>query len=365
MKPLVKECIARIPAYKPGKPIEELERELGIAGAIKLASNENPLGPSPKAMDAIRGALSGIHRYPDTHAFYLKEKLARKIGFSPDSIIMGNGSDEIIHMIAQTFLLPGEEVIMGDPTFSFYRIVVAAAAAIEILVPLKKFSYDLSAMAGAVSERTKLIFINTPLNPTGTIVHKDDFETFLGKIPEDVILVMDEAYVEYVTDRAYPDTLRYVGPGKKVVVLRTFSKIYGLAGLRIGYGIADPSLIACLNKIRGPFNTNLLAQTAAAAALDDDEHVHRSLAVNQEGLRYLHAELEKLGITCLPTQANFFLAGLGEAAGRCYEALLREGVIVRHMPGGTLEEYLRITVGLPSENERLVGALTKVLADLM
>jgi histidinol-phosphate aminotransferase len=362
MKPLVKECIARIPAYKPGKPIEELERELGIAGAIKLASNENPLGPSPKAMDAIRGALSGIHRYPDTHAFYLKEKLARKLGFSPDSIIMGNGSDEIIHMIAQTFLLPGEEVIMGDPTFSFYRIVVSAAAAIEILVPLKKFSYDLSAMAAAVSERTKLIFINTPINPTGTIVHKDDFETFLGKIPEDVILVMDEAYVEYVTDRAYPDTLHYVGPGRKVVVLRTFSKIYGLAGLRIGYGIADPFLIACLNKIRGPFNTNLLAQTAAAAALDDDEHVQRSLAVNQKGLRYLHAELEKLGITCLPTQANFFLARIGEAAGRCYEALLREGVIVRHMPGGILEEYLRITVGLPAENERLIKALKKVLA---
>jgi histidinol-phosphate aminotransferase len=361
MKPLVKECIARIPAYKPGKPIEELERELGIAGAIKLASNENPLGPSPKAMDAIREALSGIHRYPDTHAFYLREKLARKLGFSPDSIIMGNGSDEIIHMIAQTFLLPDEEVIMGDPTFSFYRIVVAAAGATEVLVPLKNFSYDLSAMAGAVSERTKLIFINTPINPTGTIVQKDDFERFLGKLPEDVLLVMDEAYVEYVTDRAYPDTLHYVGPGKKVVVLRTFSKIYGLAGLRIGYGIADPYLIACLNKIRGPFNTNLLAQAAATAALDDDEHVQRSLAVNQEGLRYLRAELEKLGIDCLPTQANFFLARIGEAAGRCYQALLREGVIVRHMPGGILEEYLRITVGLPSENERLVRAMRKVM----
>ncbi len=362
MKPLVKECIARIPAYKPGKPIEELERELGIDGAIKIASNENPLGPSPKAMDAISRALPGINRYPDTHAYYLKEKLARKLGFSPDSIIMGNGSDEIIHMIAQTFLLPGEEVIMGDPTFSFYRIVVAAAGATEVPVPLKNFSYDLYAMAGAVSERTKLIFINTPINPTGTIVHKNEFETFLGKLPEDVILVMDEAYVEYVTDRAYPDTLHYVGPGKKVVVLRTFSKIYGLAGLRIGYGIADPYLIACLNKIRGPFNTNLLAQAAAAAALDDDEHVQRSLAVNQEGLRYLYGELEKLGIDCIPTQANFFLARIGEAAGRCYEALLREGVIVRHMPGGILEEHLRITVGLPAENERLVRALKKVMS---
>jgi histidinol-phosphate aminotransferase len=361
MRPLVKECIKRIAAYKPGKPIEELERELGITGAIKLASNENPLGPSPKAMEAIRNALPGVHRYPDTHAYYLKEKLARKVGFTPDHLIMGNGSDEIIHMIAQTFLLPGEEVIMGDPTFSFYRIVVAAAGATEVLVPLKNFSYDLPAMAGAVSERTKLIFINTPINPTGTIVHTDDFERFLGRLPSDVILVMDEAYVEYVTDTLYPDTLTYVGPGKKVVVLRTFSKIYGLAGLRIGYGIADPYLIACLNKIRGPFNTNLLAQAAASAALDDDVHVRRSLAVNQEGLRYLHAELGKLGIECLPTQANFFLARIGEAAGRCYAALLREGVIVRHMPGGILEPYLRITVGLPSENVRLIRALKKVM----
>jgi len=296
MKPLVKECIARIPAYKPGKPIEELERELGITAAIKLASNENPLGPSPKAMDAIRDALPGVHRYPDTHAYYLKEKLSRKLGFTPDHLITGNGSDEIIHLIAQTFLLPGEEVIMGDPTFSFYRIVVVAAGATEVLVPLKNFSYDLNAMTGALSDMTKVIFLNTPLNPTGTIVHKDAFEKFLEKIPADVILVMDEAYVEYVTDKSYPDTLKYVGQGKKMVVLRTFSKIYGLAGLRIGYGIADPYLIGCLNKIRGPFNTNLLAQKAATAALDDEQHVQRSRAVNQEGLHYLHGELEKLGI---------------------------------------------------------------------
>jgi histidinol-phosphate aminotransferase len=362
MKPLVKECIERIAAYKPGKPIEELERELGITGAIKLASNENPLGPSPKAMEAVREALPGVHRYPDSHAFYLKEKLARKLGFPPESIITGNGSDEIIHLIAQTFLMPGEEVIMGDPTFSFYRIVVVAAGATEVLVPLKNFSYDLPAMAGAISERTKIIFINAPLNPTGTIIRTDAFATFLESIPADVILVMDEAYVEYVTDNLYPDTLQYVARGKKMVVLRTFSKIYGLAGLRIGYGVADPHLIACLNKIRGPFNTNLLAQAAAVAALDDREHVQRSRAVNQEGLRYLHGELDRLGVEFLPTQANFFLVRIGEKAGRVYESLLHEGVIVRHMPGGILEQYLRITVGLPSENERLIRALKKVLA---
>lgn len=362
MKPLVKECIARIAAYKPGKPIEELEREYGIAGAIKLASNENPLGPSPKAMEAIREALPGVHRYPDSHAFYLKEKLARKLGFTPDHLIMGNGSDEIIHLIAQTFLLPGEEVMMGDPTFSFYRIVVVAAGATEVLVPLKNFSYDLPAMAGAISEKTKVIFINTPLNPTGTIIRKDDFARFLESIPADVILVMDEAYVEYVTDRLYPDTLQYLASGKKMVVLRTFSKIYGLAGLRIGYGIADPYLIACLNKIRGPFNTNLLAQAAGLAALDDEEHVQRSRAVNQEGLRYLHGELDRLGMEYLPTQSNFFLVRIGEKAGRVYDSLLHEGVIVRHMPGGILEQYLRITVGLPSENERLITALKMVLA---
>lgn len=361
MKPLVKECIARIPAYEPGKPIEELERELGITGAIKLASNENPLGPSPKAMDAIRNALPVVHRYPDTHAFYLKEKLARKLGVTPDSIITGNGSDEIISLITQTFLLPGEEVIMGDPTFSFYRIAVTAAGATEVQVPLKQFGYDLPAMAGAVSEKTKLVFINTPLNPTGTVIHQDAFEAFLQRMPEDVILVMDEAYVEYVTDGSYPDMLKYVQAGKRMIVLRTFSKIYGLAGLRIGYGVADPYLIACLNKIRGPFNTNLLAQAAAAAALDDQDHVERTRAVNQEGLRYLHAELAKLGIEHHPTQANFFLIRIGRTAGRVYEALLHEGVIVRHMSDGALEEYLRVTVGLPAENERLIMALKKVL----
>jgi len=362
MKPLVKESIARIPAYKPGKPLEELEREYGITGAIKLASNENPLGPSPKALDAIRGVLSRVNRYPDSHAFYLKEKLAGKLGCTPDTIIPGNGSDEIIQFIAHTFLLPGEQVIMGDPTFSFYQIVVAAAGGEEVLVPLKNFSYDLNAMAARITDRTKLIFLNTPLNPTGTIIHKDVFEEFLARIPPDIILVVDEAYGEYVTDKSYPDFLGYRGSGKKMIVLRTFSKIYGLAGLRIGYGIADAHLISCLNKIRGPFNTNLLAQAAAAAALDDEEHLQRSRAVNQEGLRYLYGELDALGIEYLPTQANFFLMRVGEHADRIYESLLKEGVIVRVMTGGGLENYLRITVGLPSENKRFIESLKKVIA---
>jgi len=361
MKTSLKPWISDLPDYVAGRTIEEIKRKYGLAAVYKLASNENPLGPSPKALDAIRDSLSRVNRYPDAHAFYLKEKLARKLGVTPENIIPGNGSDEIIQLIAQTFLLPGEEVIMGDPTFSFYQIVVVAAGGREILVPLKNFSYDLIAMASRISEKTKVIFINTPLNPTGTIILKDAFEDFLERIPPDVILVVDEAYGEYVTDRSYPDFLDYREAGKKMVVLRTFSKIYGLAGLRIGYGIADAYLISCLNKIRGPFNTNLLAQAAAVAALDDDEHLKRSRAVNEEGLRYLYGELATLGIECLPTQANFFLIRIGEHAGRLYEALLKEGVIVRVMSGGGLENYLRITVGLPSENEKFIQSLRKVI----
>ncbi len=361
MKRLVRESIERIGSYQPGKPLEELEREYGIKGAVKLASNENPLGPSPKAVEAIAAAINGIHRYPDTNGFYLKEKLSRKLGVGSDNLILGNGSDEIIQLIAHAFLLPGEEAIMGDPTFSFYQMVVTAAEGKEVMVPLKNFSYDLSAMVDRITSRTKLIFVNNPLNPTGAIVTKEDMESFLKLIPSDVILVLDEAYLEYVTDPCFPNSLDCLESGKKIVVLRTFSKAYGLAGLRIGYGIADTQLIGCLNKIKGPFNTSSLAQTAALNALDDEDHLNNTLANNQEGLSYLYGELNALGIECLPTQANFFLIKIGENALSVYEALMHEGVIVRTMAGYGLHHYLRVSVGLASENEKFVKALTKIL----
>ena len=227
MKRLIKESIEKISTYQPGKPIEELEREFGIKGAIKLASNENPLGPSPKAVKAVVASSNGINRYPDANGFYLKEKLSRKLRVGSDTIFLGNGSDEIIQLITQAFLLPGEEVVMGDPAFPFYQMVVVAAGGKEVMVPLKDFSYDLSSMADCITSQTKLVFINTPLNPTGKIVRKADFEEFLKRIPSDVILVLDEAYGEYVTDKSFPNSLNYLGSGKKIFILRTFSKIYG------------------------------------------------------------------------------------------------------------------------------------------
>jgi histidinol-phosphate aminotransferase len=362
VKRLIKESIEKMDAYQPGKPIEELEREYGVKGAIKLASNENPLGPSTKAVEAIKAALSKINRYPDANGFYLKEKLSHKLGVRSDNIFLGNGSDEIIQLITQAFLLPGEEAIMGDPAFSFYQMVVTAAGGKEVKVLLKDFSYDLSSMTGRITAQTKLIFINTPLNPTGAIIKREDFERFLEQIPSDVILVLDEAYVEYATDKSFPNSLEYLDKRGGIFILRTFSKIYGLAGLRIGYGIAQSQLISCLNKIKGPFNTNALAQAAALAALDDEDHLKRSLANNQEGLTYLYGELSKMGIEYLPTQANFFLVKIGENARAIYEALLQEGVIVRAMTGYGLQHYLRVSVGLPSENERFIKALKKVVS---
>ena len=358
---MIKENIEKLGAYKPGKPIEELEREYGIKGAIKLASNENPLGPSPKAVEAIETTLSKMNRYPDANGFYLKEKLSHKLGVKSDNIFLGNGSDEIIQLITQAFLLPGEEAIMSDPAFAFYQMVVAVAGGKEVKVPLKDFSYDLSSMAACITAQTKLIFINTPLNPTGTIIKKGDFERFLEQIPSDVILVLDEAYGEYVTDESFPHSLEYLDQGGRIFILRTFSKIYGLAGLRIGYGIAQSQLINCLNKIKGPFNTNALAQTAALAALEDKDHLRKSLENNTEGLTYLYGELSKMSIEYLPTHANFFLVKIGENASDIYEALLKEGIIVRAMTEYGLPHYVRVSVGLPSENERFIKAFKKVI----
>jgi len=361
MKRLVVEEIEKLPAYIPGKPIEEVQREFGIADVVKLASNENPLGPSPKAIAAITSSLSNLNRYPDSGGYYLKKKLAAKRNVKMENIILGNGSDEVLQMIVRTFLSPGEEVIMGTPTFAFYEIVVGAARGRAVLVPLKNFAYDLDLMREKVTPATKIVIITNPNSPTGTMIGKRDFDGFLNAIPDDVIVVVDEAYAEYVQSDDFPDTRSYLNAGKNMIILRTFSKIYGLAGLRIGYGISSGKLISYLEKVREPFNTNSLAQAGALAALDDEEHLEKTRRNNREGLRYLYGELGHLGLEYLPTEANFFLVNVKRDCQRVHQALLGEGVIIRPMDSYGLDEYIRVTVGLPEENRKFVEALEKVL----
>jgi len=359
LKKLVSDEIEALIPYPPGKPIEEVERELGIKNSIKLASNENPLGPSPKAVDAVSRALKNLHRYPDGGCFYLKEKLAKHLKVKPENLMIGNGSNEIIELVIRTFLKPGEEAIMGNPSFAVYPLAVPAAGGKAVLVPLKNLTHDLDAMADAITGRTKIIFIANPNNPTGTIVTKAQLKRFMGRLPDGVILVLDEAYYEFVTDPEFPKSLDYLREGRNVVILRTFSKIYGLAGLRIGYGVAPERLVFYMNKVRQPFNVNSLAQVAAMAALEDEEHLKRSQKNNIDGLDFLFNEVKAMGFDGVPTQANFFLVKVGKGK-EVYDVLLRQGVIVRPMSSYGLDEYIRVTVGLPEENKRFVETLKKI-----
>lgn len=351
---IVSEGIKSLVPYPPGKPIEELERELGITGSIKLASNENPLGPSKKAVKAVAKALAGLHRYPDGSCYYLKNALSEKTGMPTENIIFGNGSNEIIELLIRTLLRPGDEAVMGNPSFAVYPLVVQAAGGVAVQVPLKKdLTHDLDAMSRAVTKKTRLVFVCNPNNPTGTIVRAKELKRFLLVLPKDVIVCMDEAYFEFVNDKNFPDSLSFVKEGLPVVVLRTFSKIYGLAGLRIGYGIADAGIIDYLGRVRQPFNVNSLAQAGALAALKDTAHLVKTQKVNADGIRYLFGELKSLGYECVDTEANFFLVKVGDGRG-IYDALLKKGVIVRPMNSYGLGEYIRITVGLPAENRRFI-----------
>jgi histidinol-phosphate aminotransferase len=344
--------------YEPGKPIEELERELGIQGSVKLASNENPIGPSPKAVAALHGAVERVNRYPDGHGFALRRALATRLDVPEEGLVLGNGSSEVLELVAKTFLGVGDEVVFAWPSFAMYPIVAKGMGARSVTVPLDAgFVHDLEAMAGAISERTKVAIVCNPNNPTGTTVGAEGFDRFLAALPEDVVLVVDEAYCEYARRDDFPDALAWVRRRPATIVLRTLSKIYGLAGLRVGYGVTDPELAGYLQRARHPFNVNLAAQAAAVAALDDDEHVARSREVNARGMDYLTRELAALGIETTPSDANFLLAQTGAGV---YDLLLREGVIVRPMAGFGLPEHVRVTVGLPEENERLVKALRRL-----
>jgi histidinol-phosphate aminotransferase len=356
---LVPEWIRTLTPYPPGMPIEELERALGISGSIKLASNENPLGPSPRALAAIAAALPTLHRYPDGSAFYLTRRLAERLGVSVDELLVGNGSNEIIELVVRTFLRPRDEAVMAAQAFIIYQTVVQAAGGTPRVVPLRDFTHDLEAMAEAVTPRTRLVFVANPNNPTGTVVGRQAWKAFLGALPREVIVVADDAYAEYVEDPDYPDTIADRAD-RLVVTLRTFSKLYGLAGLRIGYAVAPASLVEVMGRVRQPFNVNALALVGALAALDDHAHVRRTLEVNREGMAFLVDAFRRLGLAFVPSAANFLLVRVGEGV-RVYEALLRRGVIVRPMDVYGFPAHVRVTVGLPEENQRFVTALAAVL----
>ncbi len=365
MKPFAPEHIASITPYPPGKPIEELEREYGISGSIKLASNENPLGPSPRAVEAIVGALSKLNRYPDGSGFYLRKKLAEKNCIPFDGIMLGNGSNELIELVIRAFVTPGNEVIMPSPSILLYRLVVQWMGGKPICVPLgAKLEIDLGKMAEAVTPETKVIFLTNPNNPTGTVINKSDFEAFLSIVSSSVVIVLDEAYIEFNRNPDTPSGFDYTGSnGPSVIALRTFSKAYGLAGLRIGYGAMDPDIAGFLNRVRQPFNTGSLAQAAALAALDDEEFLHRTLQTVWTGLQYLYGEVEKMGLRYIPSEANFFLIEVDREAGNLFEAMLRRGVIIRSMASYGMERFIRVNAGLPEENERFVSTLSQVLAE--
>ena len=353
--------IQAIKPYVPGKPVEELQRELGIKEAIKLASNENPLGPSPKATEAISDVLPELNRYPDGSGFYLKRELSRRLRVKEEELILGNGSNELIDIAVRTFMSAGDAAIMGTPSFVVYPMAALSVGGTAIQVPLSNWRHNLDRMAGEITGRTKVVFIANPNNPTGTMNYTGEFETFMESVPEGVLVVVDEAYREYVQEKRYPDTLKYLREGRDILILRTFSKVYGLAGLRIGYGISKEGVIAEMNKVREPFNTSTVAQVAALASLGDDGHVGRSVALNEEGKAYLYEEFQMLGLDFLPTEANFIYVKFDRpVAAQLYNHLLRQGVIIRPMG----HDAVRITIGLPEENRLLVGALEVVLPEL-
>jgi histidinol-phosphate aminotransferase len=353
--------ILGIAPYEPGKPIEELERELGIHNAIKLASNENPLPPSERVQAAISAALAHLNRYPDGSGFYLRQALAKKHGVTQDQIVLGNGSNELIELAVRTFLKPGDEAIVPHPSFVVYPMIVQASGGIRVMVMLRDHRMDLEAMARAMTPMTKMVFIANPNNPTATIVTADEVEAFMARVPERTIVVFDEAYIEFAMGPDFPDCINLVKEGRKVIVLRTFSKAASLAGLRVGYGVADADAISLMNRIRQPFNVNSLAQAAALAALEDDGHVLECVRMIEAGRHFLYDEFTSLGIKYVPSRANFILVDVGRSASDIFQRLLKEGVIVRPMTPFGMESALRVTVGTPEENRRFVKALKAVL----
>ncbi|MGM0452366.1 MAG: histidinol-phosphate transaminase [Thermodesulfobacteriota bacterium] len=364
MKFNVPEHIRSIQPYKPGKPLEELEREYGISDSVKLASNENPLGPSPKAVAAMKDAMGNLHRYPDGRGHNLVTKLSEKLDVAVEAIVLGSGSDEIIGMLTRALLAPGDEAIMTEPSFLMYEIMVRSAGAEPVFSPLRSLFVDLDDIAGRVTDKTRLVFLNNPANPTGTAVTRTEFEKFLEKIPAHIVVAIDEAYIEFARDPDCLNGLLYCTKDRPVTVLRTFSKAYGLAGIRIGYGVMPPELAGLLHRVRQPFNANALAQAGACAALDDDAFLNKTIRLIHEELEFLYAGLERLGVNYFPTEANFFLIDVKTDADAFFEAMLRQGVIVRSMASYGYPQYIRVNAGLRAENERFLQAFEKAMASL-
>ena len=358
----IRKSILDLVPYPPGKPIEELTREYGIKQVIKLASNENPLGPSPLALKAIRRVLPQLHRYPDGSGYYLKQALSQLLGLSPDQILLGNGSNEIIELALKTFMKPGSEVISPVPSFLVYEKAVQALGGKNILVPLKRFTIDLEAILYRISPRTQIIIINNPNNPTGTIIKKKEWERFLSGVPERILILLDEAYIDFVEDRDCPNGLHYINSEKNLIAFRTFSKAYGLAGLRIGYGLARPELTDYINRVRQPFNVNSLAQAAALGALKDQAFYEKTRTLVRAGKKTIEMGLTRMGLSYVPSQANFILIKVPLKAQVVYEALLKKGIIIRSMKSYGLDNYIRVNIGLPEENQRFLRALKQVLA---
>jgi len=353
--------------YVPGKPISELERELGISDALKLASNESPLGPSPKALAAVAEALGELARYPDGGGFRLRGALAEHHGVEPAGVTLGNGSNDVLDLVARTFLGPGTEAVFSEHAFAVYPICTQLVGARARVAPAHdgsagpRYGHDLRAMRALVGEDTRVVFIANPNNPTGTWLPRDGLLEFLEGLPEKVIVVVDEAYFEYVEDPAYPDTSRWLEQLPHLVVTRTFSKAYGLAALRVGYSLSHPHIAELLNRARHPFNVNALAQVAALAALGDQEHLQRARAVNRQGMAQLAGAFEELGLAYIPSVGNFVTVDLGRPVADVDRALLRQGVIARTVEAYGLPTHLRVTVGLPEENARFLAALREVL----
>ena len=360
MKIPIPEYIQKIAPYVPGKPIEELEREYGIADSVKLASNENPLGPSPKAMAVLGSEISRLHRYPDGAGFELLSGLADHLGVSDREIVMGNGSDDLLGMLARILLTPGDEVVIPDPSFLMYTIVAQSAGAVPIMVPLTELHINLDGILKRIGPRTRMIFICSPNNPTGTIVQRQAFEAFLAAVPPEIVVVVDEAYFEFVRDESAMCGLAYLDADTPVVTLRTFSKVYGLAGLRVGYGIMPAFLAEMLNRVRMPFNVNSLAQAAAVAALSDKDFLEQTIEMVHQGIDFLFEALADRGFRAFPTQANFFLVDVQQSADAVFDRLLRQGVIVRSMRAYGYPNYIRLSVGRPDENRKFLSALDAV-----
>lgn len=351
-----------LPTYQPGRPIEEVARELNLLAdsIIKVASNENPFGPSPLALAALQKSLAGVNLYPDGNAFYLKQKLAASLGVETGNLILGNGSNEIIEFVAHALLAPGDDVVVSQFCFAIYPIVAKMFGANVITVPAKEYGHHLPAMLRAITPRTKIIFVANPNNPTGTLASREDVIQFVNDVPDDVLLVMDEAYIEFLDDAVDLVSLIRLGTRKNLILMRTFSKIYGLAGLRIGFGIGSSELVSAFEKIRQPFNINSLAQAAALAALDDDEHVRKTRANNFAGLEFFSRAFRDLKLEYVPSFANFMLVRVGDGK-KVFEAMQQLGVITRPMGGYQLPEWIRVSVGTQKENERCFCALKNAL----